>query len=1398
MSFSLQYMHHLWCSRRSQLWWGALFLLLSGVLLAGTLIPMASAPTADEAAQLQEGDTAWLLAASALVMFMTPGLAFFYGGLVDHQNIISTMMQSLICLGVVGVLWVVIGFSLVYGDDCGGFIGNPWKYLWLREVGTAPSPQYAPTIPFQLFAAFQLKFAVITPALTAGGYIERFRFVPYLFFVVLFSLMVYCPVAHWVWDDNGFIHAWGVQDFAGGTVVHVTAGFSALAGCIAMGPRAKFRQGQQNIPVNVPYVILGTGLLWFGWFGFNAGSALSASETAARAFMNTHTATAAAMLMWVVLLGAVGKKPSAVGACVGALCGLIAITPACGYVTVGESLFIGGFASIACFVATWLMHKTPVDDGLDAFATHGVGGFTGSILTGVFMAGTGVVHGPADRRWDYFGYFWAANAVAGAWSFGLSFIIFKGLDWTLGLRLPPDMELYGLDEHEHGEGLYKGAGLKNSNESTSNEVDGVPVLSPGVEVALPVEMDVRERRWWRLAWIVLAAVLFAGVFVAPGAAATEEEAAMLNAGNTAWMLMATAMVMFMTPGLAFFYGGLVDHQNIIATMMQSIICLGLVGVLWVAVGFSLAFGEDGGSFIGNPWTYLWFRNVGTAPNPNYGPSIPFQLFAAFQLMFAILTPALTAGGYIERFRFAPYLLFVCLYSLVIYCPVAHWVWSPDGFIHKWGVKDFAGGTVVHMTAGFSALAGCIAIGPRQGFQPGMENLPVNVSYVVLGTGILWFGWFGFNAGSELAADEVAAQAFLNTNTATSAAMVMWVALLYGVGHKPSVVGACVGALCGLIAITPACGYVTVGESLFIGGFASVTCFVATWLMHKTPVDDGLDAFATHGVGGLAGSILTGAFMADVGVVHGPRGEQWHYFGYFWAAVAVVGAWSFVWSLLIFKGLDLVVGLRLPPEQEEFGLDEAVHGEGLYKGSGLKISDNTVAESCAEAIARLEFEKVSWLSAIPQPSRIQAALLRIMQVLQEMKPFIPDHVLARYLQPEEGSEDCDGAESDGSRELAEECRRLSQQSGLVIPGVVQEGRQASGMSVESAVSSAVSPRSIVSKVSKPAVCSIPSIPSVAGNRRISSHASHLHRLSSGSIVGAPLTAVVPGREWKSKPCAFLFARVAWPGHQQAGHTATLVDVLGRLVAIGKQHGATIYQVTLSCVSLHWGLVGGAAGMALKAVQAALGMLEAADLVPAAYRASFSLQVAVSYGPAVTSTLNAAGRSFFVIGGPDVDLATEVANMELPSRVGCSVLISDALSQMVKPYVVCAPRLWHGSVLLWQPLRLRPGSEDSQWLYSGEQMEQEEAAHVALHALLLRLQDGALQRFAEEVNAFQQQFSGSMSPEDKLTITYILASESYAVRQTSHLTATSFGRTATSDSLVSPSREVSGDRLRVENL
>ena len=276
---------------------------------AGLVFGAYPAAAPEGAKPIVPGDVAWMLTATALVLLMTPGLSFFYGGMVQRKNVISTMLQSFIAMGVVSVLWVVVGFSLSFGDSVGGFVGNPLTYFMFRGVGGATHPDLAPTIPLALFALFQLKFAIITPALITGSFAERVRFMSYLIFTVL----IYCPVAHWTWHPNGFLRQWGVLDFAGGTVVHMTAGFAALAGAMFLGPRKQHAPGASHVPANIPFVLLGTGMLWFGWFGFNAGSALAANETAVLAFMTTNTASASAMLAWVLFdaVRGAGRRRSA-------------------------------------------------------------------------------------------------------------------------------------------------------------------------------------------------------------------------------------------------------------------------------------------------------------------------------------------------------------------------------------------------------------------------------------------------------------------------------------------------------------------------------------------------------------------------------------------------------------------------------------------------------------------------------------------------------------------------------------------------------------------------------------------------------------------------------------------------------------------------------------------------------------------------------------------------------------------------------------------------------------------------------------------------------------------------------------------------------------------------------
>jgi Amt family ammonium transporter len=394
------------------------------------------------------------------------------------------------------------------------------------------------------------------------------------------------------------------------------------------------------------------------------------------------------------------------------------------------------------------------------------------------------------------------------------------------------------------------------------------------------------------------------------------------AGDAAWLLTSTGLVLLMTPGLSFFYGGMVSTKNVISTMLQSFIALGVISLLWVVVGFSLAFGDSINGLVGDPRTYFMFRGVGGATHPDLSPTIPLLLFAMFQLKFAVITPALITGSFAERVRFSAYLVFMCLFTLLVYCPLAHWTWHPNGFLRQWGVLDFAGGTVVHMSAGFAALAGAMFLGRRRSHVDNGVHVASNVPYVMLGTGMLWFGWFGFNAGSALAANETAVIAFATTNTASAAAMLTWVFLDALLGRKPSALGACIGAVVGLVAITPAAGFVSVPHSIFIGFAASVVSNLAVHWKSRSTLDDTLDVFPCHGVGGIVGMLLTGVLARDVGLFWGPTTTFTRHL----LALAIVGAFSFVVSLAIYKITDLIIPIRVPAEQEAIGLDLSQHGE----------------------------------------------------------------------------------------------------------------------------------------------------------------------------------------------------------------------------------------------------------------------------------------------------------------------------------------------------------------------------------------------------------------------------------------------------------------------------------------
>jgi len=405
----------------------------------------------------------------------------------------------------------------------------------------------------------------------------------------------------------------------------------------------------------------------------------------------------------------------------------------------------------------------------------------------------------------------------------------------------------------------------------------------------------------------------------------------LNSGDTAWLLVSSALVMIMLPGLALFYGGLVRRKNVLSTIMHSFFALALVSVIWVAIGFSLAFGSDvnGMGLIGG-LDFVGFANVGMEANADYAAGVPFILFAAFQMMFACITAALISGAFAERKRFGAFVLFTVLWSILVYAPLAHWVWAPGGWLRELGALDFAGGTVVHISSGVSALVAAVVIGRR--YTNGDRLDPHDVPMTVLGAGLLWFGWFGFNAGSALAANGLAANAFLVTTVAASAAVLSWVGVSYWHRGKVSVVGAATGAVAGLVGITPAAGFVTAGGAIVIGVGAGAICYGATLLLrHRLRIDDALDVFAVHGVGGAFGAVATGVLaVAAIGGVSGAIEGNVAQVGI--QAVAVLAAASFaaVATFGIVKVVEFVLGLRVGQEAEEVGLDLALHGEAAYQ------------------------------------------------------------------------------------------------------------------------------------------------------------------------------------------------------------------------------------------------------------------------------------------------------------------------------------------------------------------------------------------------------------------------------------------------------------------------------------
>ncbi len=400
-----------------------------------------------------------------------------------------------------------------------------------------------------------------------------------------------------------------------------------------------------------------------------------------------------------------------------------------------------------------------------------------------------------------------------------------------------------------------------------------------------------------------------------------------------WMLMATALVLIMTPGVAMFYGGMVPARSVVSTKFQSFASLGVVGLLWAVCGYSLVFSGDTGGMglIGN-FDYAFLNNVGMEPHDTYGKTIPHVLFMLFQCTFAIITPALITGAMAERIRFKAWIVFMACWSMLVYVPVAHWVWGPGGWIAKMGGLDFAGGLVVHMTSGYAALVAAMMLGNRSNFKPDETN-PFSAPMVLLGMTLLWFGWFGFNAGSALAADGIAAQAAATTMFAASAAMTVWMLCDWSLSGKPTAIGAAVGAVAGLVAITPAAGFVTVQAALIIGAVSAMLCNLAgRWVKHKLQADDTVDVFACHGVGGTVGALLTAVFatpavnsVATPGLLYGGTSL---FIANMVGALAVIG-FTVVMTAGIIKGLSLIMPMRVTPEEEETGLDASQHGESVF-------------------------------------------------------------------------------------------------------------------------------------------------------------------------------------------------------------------------------------------------------------------------------------------------------------------------------------------------------------------------------------------------------------------------------------------------------------------------------------
>ncbi|MBM9605169.1 ammonium transporter [Desulfopila inferna] len=408
---------------------------------------------------MDKADTAFIIAAAGLVLLMTPGLALFYGGMVRSKNVLATIMQSLFMIALISIEWVYIGYSMSFGPDVGGVVGS-LAWFGLKGVTSAPSPDYATTIPQTVFMIYQCMFAVITPALIAGAFAERVRFAPFLLFSVLWAILVYNPVCHWIWGSGGWLGSMGVLDFAGGLVVHLTCGVAALAGVLVIGPRKGYGR-TSFMPHNLPMTVLGTGLLWFGWFGFNSGSALAADEVAATAFVATHLAGMAGMATWVMMEWLKQGKATTLGAASGAISGLATITPTAGFVGPNAAILIGMIAGIVCYFAVNIKTKLRLDDSLDVVGIHGVGGVVGTLCLGIFASKAinpggvdGLIYGNPVQLFIQV----KGILIVGVYAFVVSWVLFKVIHTVIGLRVSAEDEVRGLDSTQHSETAYNTPG----------------------------------------------------------------------------------------------------------------------------------------------------------------------------------------------------------------------------------------------------------------------------------------------------------------------------------------------------------------------------------------------------------------------------------------------------------------------------------------------------------------------------------------------------------------------------------------------------------------------------------------------------------------------------------------------------------------------------------------------------------------------------------------------------------------------------------------------------------------------------------------------------------------------------------------------------------------------------